>query len=456
VVALVGTGNNGGDALWALARLARRGVAAVAVGDPGRMHAAGAAAARAAGVRCLAWGDPQVPAVLVDADLALDGIVGIGGSGGLRPEPVRAVEALVAAGVPIVAVDVPSGVDADTGAVAGAAVRAEVTVCFGVLKPGLLLPPGREHAGLVHVVDIGLRPEDLEPAALVLDLADLAPPALAPATHKYRRGVVEVIAGSASYPGAALLAVGGARRAGTGMVAFRGGSGASGMVDPVAALVAARFPDVVLAQRPVAARCVGPGLDAEAGGTELVLEALADPAPLVVDATGLAVLGQEPARSALGDRAARGWLTVLTPHAGEFTRLGFSLDGGPLVAARRAAEEVGAIVVLKGPGTVVAAPADPAYVDRFATASLATAGSGDVLAGLMAGMLAAAAQASAAGTVPDGALRAGEAALVAARAVACHGLAGRLAGADGAGVTATDVLEHLPAAQAVARAAPGG
>ncbi|MCU0300988.1 MAG: NAD(P)H-hydrate epimerase [Candidatus Nanopelagicales bacterium] len=448
VVALVGSGSNGGDALWALARLARRGVGAVAVGDPTRMHASGVGAARAAGARVMDWADPQLDAVLAAADLALDGIVGIGGSGGLRREPARAVEVLVAAGVPIVAVDVPSGVDSDTGEVAGAAVPAAVTVCFGVLKPGLLVPPGRDHAGTVHVVDIGLRPADLEPAAQVLDLADLALPAPSPTTHKYRRGVVEVLAGSAGYPGAALLAVGGARRAGAGMVAFRGGSGASGLVDPVAALVAGRFPDVVLAQRPARARCVGPGLDEVAGGAELVLEALADPAPVVVDASGLAVLAGEQGRAALADRVARGWVTVLTPHAGEFARLGFDPAGGPLVAARRAAGETGVVMVLKGPGTVVAAPDGAAFVDPFGTASLATAGAGDVLAGLMAGMLA--------GAGGAGEVTAAMATLVAARAVGWHGLAGRLAAAEGTPVTATDVLAHLPAAQAVADAARVG
>jgi hydroxyethylthiazole kinase-like uncharacterized protein yjeF len=445
VVALVGTGNNGGDALWSLARLARRGVATVVVGQPGRMHGDGARAAMAAGARVLAWDDPDAVAALAGADLALDGIVGIGGSGGLRAAPARAVAVLVAAGVPIVAVDVPSGVDADTGAVQGEAVPATVTVCFGVLKPGLLVAPGREHAGTVHVVPIGLGEADLEPAARVLDLADLAAPPVPASTHKYRRGVVEVIAGSTAYPGAALLAVAGARRSRAGMVAFASGSGASGLVDPVAGLVAARFPDVVLARRPVAARCVGPGLDLLAGGAEAVLSACADPAPLVLDASALGVVGEEPGRTALVERGMRGWVTVLTPHAGEFARLGVSLQDGPVRAARRAADELGAVVVLKGPGTVVAAPGAVPFIDTFGTSSLATAGTGDVLAGLLAGELAAEAQ----GT-PDGDPSAEVVAAVAARAVGWHGLAGRLAGADGAPVTATDVAERLAAARALA------
>ncbi len=446
VVGLVGSGNNGGDALWALALLARRGVATWAIGNRWTMHAEGAAAARAAGVRMCGWDDPALPDLLARADLALDGIVGIGGAGALRPPAAQAVAVLDRAGVPVVAVDVPSGVDSDTGQVAGAAVHALVTVCFGVLKPGLLVAPGRGHAGTVTVADIGLRPQDLEPTAVVLTLSDLAVLPPEPDTHKYRRGVVGVVAGSGDYPGAAVLAVGGARRSGAGMVVFRPGSGGSGVADPVAAQVLASAPDVVLsADRPVDARCVGPGLGSGPGATELVLAALADEAPLVVDASALAVLATLAGRDGLAERRAAGRLTVLTPHAGEFARLGLDPSGGPLVAARRAATDLGAIVVLKGPGTVVAPPAGPTLVDGFGTSALACAGSGDVLAGLMAGMLAAGSRSG--GLDDDGAAR------TVGRAVALHGLAGRLAAAAGGPVTAADVLAALPQAHAVASGA---
>ena len=439
VVGLVGSGNNGGDALWACALLARRGVATVAVGDPARMHAAGAAAARAAGVRLLDWADPAARAALVGADLALDGIVGIGASGPLRGPAAAAVAVLADAGVPVVAVDIPSGVDPDTGEVSGPAVRALVTACFGVLKAGLLVAPGRDHAGTVTVVDIGLRAEDLEPVAHVLDLADLAVPDPGAQAHKYRRGVVGVVAGSPQFPGAALLAVGGARRSGAGMVAFRSGAAEVGIADPVAAAVVAASPDVVLVgDRAVDARCIGPGLGGGPAATDLVLQALADPAPVVLDASALDVLGTLAGRAALAARASEGRVSILTPHAGEFARLGLDPTGGPFVAARRAAQALGAVVVLKGPGTVVAAPAGPAHVDPFGTAALATAGSGDVLTGLLGGMLAAAAR--------GGPLDSAGAALVAARAVGLHGLAGRLAAAAGGPVTAPDVLAHLPGA----------
>jgi hydroxyethylthiazole kinase-like uncharacterized protein yjeF len=459
VVGLVGSGNNGGDALWALAHLARRGVRGVAVGDPGRMHVAGAAAARAVGVRVVGWADPDVEREIAGADLVLDGILGIGGMGALRDPAAAVVRSVLDAGIPVVAVDVPSGVDADTGVVAGAAVSADVTVCFGVLKPGLVVPPARSRAGFVTVVDIGLRACDLEPAAWALSLSDLALAGPGDDAHKYSRGVVGVTAGSAAYPGAALLAVGGARMAGAGMVAFTpGGEGAdhpvepgsalprpgtAGSLDPVAGLVIAQYPDVVLATpRAVDAACIGPGLGAR--NADGVLWAMADPAPLVIDASALAVLARRDGRRALAQRTDAGWISVLTPHAGEFARAGFDPAGGPFVAARRAAEESGAVIVLKGPGTVVAAT-EATYVDTFGAPSLATAGSGDVLAGLIAGMLAAAVRAG-------GLDRAG-AARAAARAVGLHGLAGRLAAAEGGPVTSIEILGHLRGAHAAARSA---
>ena len=444
VLALVGSGNNGGDALWALAALARRGVTTTALGDPGRMHAEGAAAARAAGARLVSWDAPEATGLINCADLILDGILGIGGAGAVREPAAGAVREVLASGVPVVAVDVPSGVDSDTGEVAGLAVRADVTVCFGVLKPALVVSPARSLAGSVTVIDIGLRPADLEPLAQALSLPDLFVAGPGPQAHKYARGVVGVTAGSPTYPGAALLAVAGARGAGAGMVAF-GTAGATDRIDPVAALVVAQYPDVVLApERPVDARCIGPGLGGSSEARESVLRAMADPAPLVIDASALTVLARQDGRRALAERVDAGWISILTPHAGEFARMGLDPSGGPLAAAIRAAQDTGAIVVLKGPGTVIAGPG-ATYLDTFGDAALATAGSGDVLAGLMAGMLAAASRAG--GLTPAGAT------LVAARAVGLHGLAGRLAAAAGGPVTAVDVVANLRAAHAAVTAA---
>lgn len=445
VVALVGSGNNGGDALWALARLAARGVRATAVGTPERMHPEGLAACRAAGVTVTSWSSPAAATAVASAELVIDGIVGIGGSGGLHGPAADLVERITA---PVVAVDVPSGVDSDTGQVIGLAVRADVTVCFGVLKKGLVVQPGREHAGTVTVVDIGL-PEDVTAGAHALDLADLANPEPRVDSHKYRRGVVGVRAGCDRYPGAALLAVLGARAAGVGMVSFVSAAGFVGLADPVASLVVAAAPDVVLAERQPDAWCLGPGLGGDARAEAAVLEALRGPAPVVIDASALDLVSGGAGRTALEHRAAAGATTVLTPHHGEFERLGFDLTGGPLQAARAAARESGCVVVLKGPGTIVAAPDATTFVDTYGTAALATAGTGDVLAGLLAGRLAGAFRG-------DPRPEARAVAQVAAAAVGLHGLAGRLAAADGAEVTAVSVAAALPAAVALARSARTG
>lgn len=438
VVALVGAGNNGGDALWALARLASRGAGAWALGDPARMHAQGAAALRAAGGRFVPATSAAAIRVCQEADLALDGIVGIGGQGAVRGPFVGLISALSEAGVQTIAVDIPSGVSADTGEVPGAAVRAAVTVTFGFRKVGLVVHPGRAHAGVVTVADIGLPEGDLDVAAWELDLSEVLAPAISPEAHKYSRGLVEVIASSAAFPGAAHLAVAGALGSGAGMVALCGGPGA----DPGA--VVARFPQVVLAADPgyvkADVRVVGPGLGDGSAQTDIVHSVLADPAPLVVDASALNVLGQVEGRAALGRRRELGWVTVVTPHEGEFARLGCDLSGGRLAAARRAADDIGAVVVLKGPGTIVAAPSGMCFVDPYGGPELASAGSGDLLAGLCGGILATAA---AARTRAGDQLGADEAARCAAVAVGRHGLAGRLAAAESSAVTALDVAAQL-------------
>ncbi|RCV54554.1 NAD(P)H-hydrate epimerase, partial [Marinitenerispora sediminis] len=218
VVLLVGSGDNGGDALFAGARLARRGAAVRAVPVGSRPHAAGLAALRAAGGRAVGLADAG--AELAAADVVVDGLVGIGGRGGLREPHATLAHQASEAAAPVVAVDLPSGIDADTGAVAGPAVRADVTVAFGTHKPGLLVDPGAGYAGVVELVDIGLAP--WLPAARVEAPQDADVAALLPSpgaeTDKYRRGVLAVAAGSDRFRGAAVLAVGGALRGGVGMV----------------------------------------------------------------------------------------------------------------------------------------------------------------------------------------------------------------------------------------------
>ncbi|MEU3060101.1 NAD(P)H-hydrate dehydratase [Streptomyces subrutilus] len=410
IVLLVGPGDNGGDALYAGARLARRGAGVTAVPmDPARMHAGGLAALRAAGGRV----EEAVPA---RADLVLDGLLGIGGKGGLRPAAAALAERLPH-GAPVVAVDLPSGVDADTGEVAGPAVTADVTVAFGAYKPGLLIDPGATLAGALHLVDIGLSLD--APDIEVLQHADVARllPVPAPSSDKYRRGVVGVVAGSAQYPGAAVLAVAGA---------LRGGAGAVRYVGPAAAAdaVLARFPETLIGRGRVQAWVVGPGLgDGRAGE---VAELLAQDVPVLVDADGLRGLDA----GALRDRSAP---TLLTPHAGEAAALlgtdRRAVESGRLAAVRQLAELYGAAALLKGSTTLVAAGGGPVRVNPTGTGWLATAGSGDVLSGLAGALLAAGLSAADAGAV----------------GAYLHGLAGRRA-ASGAPMVAQEIAQALPEA----------
>ncbi|MFE4514067.1 NAD(P)H-hydrate epimerase, partial [Kitasatospora sp. NPDC056783] len=348
VVVLAGSGDNGGDALYAGAALARRGARVTAVLlTPGKAHPGGLAALRAAGGRVTAEQEVGL-ADFSRADLALDGIVGIGGRGGLRPES----EPYARAGRPgiVVAVDLPSGVDADTGEVPGAALRADVTVTFGTYKPGLLVDPGASYAGVVQLVDIGLEPPTAEVTALQhADVAALLPVPAAE-SDKYRRGVVGVAAGSATYPGAALLAVAGALHGGAGAVRYAG---------TAAEEVVRRFPEALVtgggpagAGR-VQAWVVGPG--GGEGARQALAEALASDVPVLVDADGLTELGRL-GPDALAGRTAP---TLLTPHTGEAARLLAGVEGGTppaaddlaaarLATARRLAAGYRATVLLKG------------------------------------------------------------------------------------------------------------
>ena len=408
VVALVGSGDNGGDALFAAAHLANRGasVRVVATGEP---HAAGLAAATAAGAR-LVDGAVAVSA-LAGADLVLDGIVGIGAKGPLRDDAAALVEAIGPAAV-VVAVDLPSGVAPDTGAVSGSAVQADVTVTFGTYKACHLIDPAAGRCGTVRLVDIGLA--DLpEAAVLAWQVDDVAACLPAPDrdADKYRRGVLGVLAGSSRYPGAAILATGAALNSGAGYVRVCAGKGVSGPVR------LAHPEAVVVGEDPAAAGrmqawAVGPGLGTDAAAAERVGAALAADVPTVLDADALTILAQRP--DLLAGRSAD---TVLTPHFRELGRLlGVAADE---VAARRlwhaqeAADRFGATVLLKGSTSLVAQPGRQQVIaNPTGTPALATAGSGDVLTGLV------------------GALLAGGASGVAAAAAGAwiHGLAGRLVG----------------------------
>ncbi len=446
VVLLVGAGNNGGDALWAGAHLAARGCAVEAVTVSSRVHAEGAAALRRAGGRLVGTDDlDQVARVLAAADLVLDGILGIGGRGALRES--SATIAGLAVGAIVVAVDVPSGVDADTGQVVGASIDADLTVTFGALKPGLVLTPGRERSGTVRLVDIGLD-FDAPPVAACLTGTDVAAWVVEPSAdaYKYSRGVAALATGSAAYPGAGLLSVAAACAAGVGMVrVLDDGTGRCGEI-------VRQHPDVVVDGTPPAqqgratAWGCGSGLAGTGDQVALVAAVLAAPVPVVLDAGALTVLARSgPVRTLVRERAERGVVTVVTPHAGEFERLCPGLLAsahGRLAAAISAAQELQAVVVLKGPGTVVAAPSGTAYVDTEATADLGVAGSGDVLTGVVTAVLA---DAWAAGHRSVDAL-----CEAAAAAVWLHGRAGRIAALDGP-VTAPDLAGAIRAAVMDAR-----
>jgi len=452
IVLLVGSGSNGGDALWAGAMLAGRGchVDALALSD--RIHADGAAALRRAGGRVHRWspGSADLIDVVERADLAVDGIVGIGGSGELRPDAADLVDHVHASGALIIAVDVPSGVDADTGVVSGAAVTADVTVTFGCVKPGLVVAPGLFHAGTVQCIDIGL--DDAfagPPAALILEGIDVAEWVAEPGpdTYKYRRGVVGLSAGSEAYPGAALLTASSARRGNVGMVRFLD------RADGAASMVVSRYPDIVIdgsdpaAQERVDAWACGPGFAGTQVDAMTVDAILATRVPVVLDAGALTVIAQSlEVRDRIRDRATRGLVTIITPHVGEFERVFPGLldgSGGRIAAARSGASSLGAIVVLKGPGTIVASPGGLAYLDTRGTADLGTAGSGDVLTGLIGALLSGA-------MVTGGVVAEGMLTEAVAAAVWLHGAAGRIAGAD-APVTAPDISAAIPAAIRAAR-----
>jgi hydroxyethylthiazole kinase-like uncharacterized protein yjeF len=420
VLLLVGSGDNGGDALYAGADLARRGACVAArLLSPERTHAAGLAALTRAGGRVVA--DDQA-AVRHGSDVVVDGIVGIGGHGGLRPEAAALVEAL--RGVPCVAVDVPSGVDVDTGRLDGPHVEALLTVTFGTHKVAHLVEPAAAAAGVVHLVDIGLSLPDGDVTSLQADDVARLLPVPRPAAHKYTRGVVGVRAGSRQYPGAAVLCVAGAVSGLAGMVRYVGAA---------ADEVRAAHPEVVVGDGQVQAWVVGSGGGDDARGA--VDAAAADGVPLVLDADALAeaarVGGTGRDASSLGSSRGGTGRHLLTPHAGELARM---LDVGrdeveadQLGHARDAAHRFGCVVLLKGRHTLVAAPDGRVRVTTVAPPWLATAGAGDVLAGLCGALMAAGLDAFDAGAVGSW----------------LHGAAAVLAGAPGP-VRASEVADALP------------
>lgn len=429
VVVLAGPGNNGGDG-WVVARdLADHGweVRVAALGDPARLNG------DAAWARTL-WAGPveaAAPAALDGAVLVVDALFGAGLTrdlDGQAADIVSALAARVAAGTTVsVAVDVPSGVDGDTGLVRGVAAPADLTVTFFRRKPGHLLMPGRVLCGSVRVADIGIPDaalDAIDPCAAVDTPAawHSALTARSATDHKYRRGHVAVVGGAMS--GAARLALAAARRSGVGLATAAVPPGAAVLfaADAPGAIVrAVDGPEglaALLADVRFTAVVVGPGLG---DGTRTLVEAvLTAGRPVLLDADGLNAFAGDLAGLAARITAP----AVLTPHDGEFRRLFPDIDvaaTGRLAAARSAAAAGGTVVLLKGPDTVIAAPDGRAAITENAPTTLATAGSGDVLAGLIGGLLA----------------RGMPAFEAAAAGAWIHGEAGRAAGAS---VLAEDIV----------------
>ncbi|HUQ39652.1 MAG TPA: NAD(P)H-hydrate dehydratase [Acidimicrobiales bacterium] len=408
VAVVVGPGKNGADGAVAAVRLRRRGVGVDIV-------AAAAAPERLAGY-----------------DLVIDAAFGTGFRGEYRaPDP---------GGTPVLAVDIPSGVHGDTGEAADSAVRADATVVLAALKPGVLFGEGRERAGAVEVADIGLAIG--EPSALVVETADVHchVPRRSPETHKWAAGVY-VVAGSAGMYGAADLCARAALRAGASTVRLAIPGASPGDL-PISEAIGVALPgegwaDEVLEQAPrFKALVIGPGLgrsDATAADVRRVV-AGAD-IPVLVDADALHALGK--AHDAVGVISARSVATVLTPHDGEFERLAGTAPGPDrLGAAGRLASETGAIVLSKGSTTVVAEKGRPALISTSGSSRLATAGTGDVLAGVIGAFLAM-------GVEPQ---------LAAALGAHVHGEAARLGPAWG--LLAGDLVDLVPQFLAGALADP--
>jgi ADP-dependent NAD(P)H-hydrate dehydratase / NAD(P)H-hydrate epimerase len=439
VVVLAGPGNNGGDGFVAARLLAERGYAvkALLAGALDKLTGDAAAAAKV-------WGrgiEPAKPDGLAGADVVIDALFGAGLDrpvGGLAQAMIEAVNAQAA---PVIAVDLPSGINGTTGAVMGSAIKAQQTVTFFRKKAGHVLMPGRAHCGDLSLASIGI-PDTV--------LARIGPrtfenlpelwrgkfPTPRAQGHKYDRGHAVVVSGPSWSTGAARLAARGALRAGAGLVtiasprealAINAAANLAIMVRPVdGAAELARF----LGDPRLNAVAIGPGLGVGETTCELVLAALGGDRAVVLDADAMTSFAQSPQRLAAAVKDRGGNATILTPHEGEFSRYFQHLDvntnvGSKLERARLAAALIGAVVVLKGPDTVVAAPDGRASIAANAPAFLATAGAGDVLTGITAGLAAQGMPAFEA----------------ASAAVWLHGEA---ASAFGIGLIAEDLSEQLP------------
>lgn len=386
---LCGTGNNGGDGFVAARQLKERGwgVTLSIVGDAGAIKGDAAIALekwRGAGGTVMPYG----LALFQDKKLIVDALFGTGLDRPVKGPALDAIHAMNQSGIAIVSLDMPSGIDASTGGVMGAAVRAAHTVTFVRPKLGHVLLPGKRYTGALQLADIGVTGESSE-ATYFLNAPNLWQPAfpmLDLDSHKYLRGHAVVIGGGAHTTGAARLAALGALRAGAGLVSVA--SPPDALPIYAAALISVmtkplEMLDALLKDERVTAMLVGPGCGVSDDTAGQTLAILKQKKPCVIDADAISAFQDKPKRlfSAIKGPA------VLTPHEGEFSRL-FTAEGSKAACAQEAAKQSGAAVVLKGNDTVIAAPDGRCAVNVNAPPWLATAGSGDVLAGIIAGLLA--------------------------------------------------------------------
>ena len=440
ILVIAGRGNNGGDGFVAAAELAARGreVSVVLLCERDSLQGDAASAARG-------WKHPVLPfnpQAIGRPALIIDALFGAGLNRPVKGDPHDMIEAINANGAPVLSVDLPSGINGNSGAVMGAAVRATETVTFFRQKPAHLLLPGRIHCGRVRVADIGIEAgvlAEIKPLTFenLPQLWRQAFPVPQVDGHKYARGHAVVVSGDLAATGAARMSARGALRAGAGLVTLASPRDALAVNASALTAVMVRATDTVvefaelLADRRLNACVIGPGAGVGARTCDFVLTALSANRHLVLDADALTSFADAPDRLFEATKAATDAQVVLTPHEGEFPRLFSDISNkhplrSKLERVRAAAERSGAVVLLKGPDTVVASPDGRAAIAANAPPWLATAGAGDVLSGIVAGLLAQHAPAF-------------EAACI---GVWMHGEAGQEAGP---GLIAEDLPEVLPA-----------
>jgi len=440
IMVVAGRGNNGGDGFVAAAELAARGrdVSVILLCERDSLHGDAALAARG-------WKYPVLPfnpQAIGKPALIIDALFGAGLNRAVKGDPLEMIEAVNANGAPVLAVDLPSGINGTTGAVMGAAINAVETVTFFRRKPAHLLMPGRKHCGRVRVADIGIAPrvlEEIRPHTFenVPQSWKKSFPVPDIDGHKYARGHAVVLSGEVASTGAARLAARGALRAGAGLVTVASPRDALAVNAAALTAVMVRTVDTpvefadLIGDRRLNSIVIGPGAGVSARTRDFVHTALSAKRGLVLDADALTSFAEAPERLFEQIKASEDARVVLTPHEGEFPRLFSDISNkhpgrSKLERVRDAAERAGAVVLLKGPDTVVASPDGRASIASNAPPWLATAGAGDVLAGMIAAFLAQG--------VP-----AFEAACI---GVWMHGEAAREAGP---GLIAEDLPEVLPA-----------